>query len=316
MTDQYVTKHGLIFSSQTMLSGTGLEFAQSPQAVVFDNFIRVFFTSRYRDDDQWVSIPMSVDFDSELMAPISDARRVEFSKSVTGGFDEHGIFPFSPLKVGELLYSFTTGWRRMKSVPVETAIGLMISSDGGISFERHGTGPIVNRSLMEPFLVCDAQVVDWNSQFHMFYLFGTKWTDDPRTGAPERTYKIGHLVSDSIDQWPIGTGTPIIPEIIPLEAQALPSVSPNADGLEMVFCFRKSTDFRQGGPGSYDLGYASSIDGESWTRNDFFVKWGRTKFDSEMRCYPSFLDLANRRVVLYNGNSFGRFGFGMVSLWR
>ena len=70
-----------------------------------------------------------------------------------GCFDEHGIFPINVFRDGDRVLAYTTGWNRKVSVSADAAIGLAISHDDGLSFQRYGTGPVMAASLHEPFLV-------------------------------------------------------------------------------------------------------------------------------------------------------------------
>jgi hypothetical protein len=234
-----------------------------------------------------------------------------------GAFDEHGIFPFSPVVVGKDVWAYTCGWSRRVSVSVETGIGLAISTDNGATFQRMGDGPIMGPSLSEPFLVGDPFVAQFGNQFHMWYIYGTKWIVPLDSTTPERVYKIGHAVSiDGISF--TREGRPIIPDILgDTECQALPTVIFH-DGLyHMVFCYRHVTGFRSDSGRAYRLGYAWSSDLIHWTRNDdrLGLQAGLPgEWDGDMMCYPHLFQYEGKVYLLYNGNQFGRFGFGMATL--
>ena len=84
----------------------------------------------------------------------------------------------------------------------------------------------------------------------------------------------------------------------------------------MVFCFRHSSDFRHNSERGYKLGYASSKDLVSWVRDDAKLNLGLANegWDSEMMCYPHLFKMDNNIYLLYNGNNFGRYGFGAARL--
>ena len=92
-----------------------------------------------------------------------------------GCFDEHGIFPMNVLRHNDAVYGYICGWNRRVSVSVDTAIGLAISRDGGLTFQRIGDGPVLAASLHEPCLVGDGFVKVIDGEFHMWYIFGTGW---------------------------------------------------------------------------------------------------------------------------------------------
>jgi hypothetical protein len=305
----------LIFDVREWLGSPAVGvFAQSPQALVLDDAVRVYFSTRFRDDDGiWRSDVAFVEFSSDFSELVDEPQAGVIARGGLGCFDEHGIFPFSVVPVDKEIWAYTTGWSRRRSVPVETGIGLAVSRDFGRTFERHGAGPVLSSSLHEPFLVCDGLVREIDGQRLMWYVFGTDWTSDAATGAVERTYKIGVATStDGIDWTPAG-GVHAIPDRLGTsESQALPSVAAVGNELQMVFCYRETFDFRTNPSRSYRLGNAISQDGLKWMRDDSPVEFPRLEFDSEMRCYPHLVVVGDRRFLLYNGNEFGRWGFGVA----
>src|SRR5690606_42009093 len=60
------------------------------------------------------------------------------SSDLLGCFDEHGIFPMNVLRHRDIVYGYTCGWSRRVSVSVDTAIGLAVSHDEGLTFQRIG----------------------------------------------------------------------------------------------------------------------------------------------------------------------------------
>lgn len=84
----------------------------------------------------------------------------------------------------------------------------------------------------------------------------------------------------------------------------------------MLFCFRESFDFRATAGRGYRLGYASSTDLKRWTRDDSQAPplGPAGSWDSEMMCYPHLIESGGRVFALYNGNEFGKHGFGAAVL--
>ena len=62
--------------------------------------------------------------------------------------------------------------------------------------------------------------------------------------------------------------------------------------------------------------YAESPDGISWTRSPGApgLDVSDEGWDSQMVCYPFVLDHGGRRYMFYNGNGYGRTGFGVAVL--
>ena len=66
----------------------------------------------------------------------------------------------------------------------------------------------------------------------------------------------------------------------------------------------------------YRLGYAESIDGIKWIRkdNEMNLDVSKDDFDNEMICYSSVIEINGKLVMFYNGNGFGKTGFGYALL--
>src|SRR3989344_5544896 len=119
-------KIGKIFDpTEHKLPNNCLEFAQSPQALVFDDFVRIYFSTRAKDKNgNYISHIAFIDIDKEFknIKNISTKSVIELGK--LGHFDEHGIFPMNILREGNRILAYTAGWSRRVSVPIETSIGL------------------------------------------------------------------------------------------------------------------------------------------------------------------------------------------------
>jgi hypothetical protein len=311
-------KHGLIFNpTQYEWDKDFVGFAQSPQTLIFPSFVRIFFSTRIRDiSGKYISHIRYVDFSRDLRTVLSWSRHEVLGPGKRGCFDEHGVFPLNVLPVGEKIYGYTNGWARRVSVSVETGVGLVISENQGRSFKRYGDGPVLSASLHEPVLVGDAFVRKIGERFCMWYIFGTGWKVFVPGGVPERTYKISMATSDDGICWQ-KSGRGLIPDQLgPDECQALPTVLLINGRYHMVFCFRQSVDFRKNANNGYRLGYAWSDDGETWTRDDALggISLSRDGWDSKMMCYPHLFELDGQIHLLYNGNEFGRHGFGIATL--
>lgn len=314
-------KLGRIFDpSNNQLTKNIKEFAQSPQTIVFDNFVRVYFSTRSKDDmGAYLSHISFVDFDLDFKKIIGFSDKEIISLGQLGSFDEHGIFPISPFIDEGKIYAFTCGWSRRISVPVETGIGLVVSNNNGTSFERIGKGPIIGPSILEPILIGDAFVQKYDGVYHMWYIFGTKWIHSTESEPVARVYKIGHATSHDLLNWTKEEGRQIIKDVLNNdECQALPTVLKIDNTYHMYFCFREATDFRQNPERGYRLGYAYSNDLINWQRDDLngglFKSENKSDWDSEMMCYPHIFKVKEKVFLLYNGNEFGKYGFGIAEL--
>lgn len=313
-------RRGLIFEpAQHALPLHSVGYAQSPQALVLADRVRVFFSTRERDaTGKYLSHVAFADFDRGMKRILGVNRATVIGLGGLGCFDEHGIFPFHVFDDGGRVLAYTTGWNRKVSVSADAAIGLAISHDGGLSFQRHGTGPVMAATLHEPFLVGDAFVIRHGGTYRMWYIFGQRWVRQAEHTAPDRVYKIAYAASDDGIAWR-RDGQPIIADRINAdECQALPTVI-HIDGMwHMFFCYRRAFGFRDQADAAYRIGHASSTDLLHWTRDDDaggFDAPGK-EWDAQMQCYPHVFECDGSIYMLYNGNEFGRHGFGLAVLDR
>jgi hypothetical protein len=314
-------KLGKIFDPTNFrLANDCYEYAQSPQALVFDNYVRIYFSTRERDpvNDKYLSHISFVDVEKNLKEIINVSSHSVIELGKLGCYDEHGIFPLNVLRNEDKVLGYIGGWNRRVSVSVDTSIGLAISHDNGFTFQRIGDGPVLASSLHEPFLVGDPFVTIFEKRFYMWYIFGIQWKKFAKDQPPDRIYKIGYATSDDGIIWhKKEEGRQIITDRLGKdESQAMPTVAYFNGRYHMFFCYRQSFDFRKNKYRSYRIGFAYSDDLINWIRNDKAAGIDVTEgcWDSDMLCYPRVFHCDSRIYMLYNGNEFGRFGFGLAVL--
>jgi hypothetical protein len=310
-------KLGLVFDPSKIEGRHWLkEFAQAPATLVFDDFVRVYFSCRPPADAQgrYVSRSAWVDLDRADLFKVRElAPEPILPLGGLGEFDEFGIYPVSVIREGSLVRAYYAGWTRCESVPFNTAIGGAISHDGGRSFEKLGNGPVLSYSPDEPFVLSGPKVRRFGGRYQLFYIAGRKWK--PVDGRPEPVYKIRMATSEDGVHWIKGGRDLIESRIEEDEAQASPDVFFAHGKYHMFFCYRYSSHFR-GRTHGYRIGYASSIDLLNWVRDDTRagIDVSDEGWDSEMISYPHVFELDGRTYMAYLGNQVGRQGFGLAVL--
>jgi predicted GH43/DUF377 family glycosyl hydrolase len=290
--------------------------SQSPSTIVFDNFIRVFFSCRPypSDNGQYVSYTTYLDLDKkDLTQIINVANQPIMELGELGTFDEFAIYPTSVIENDDKLLLYYAGWTRLQSIPYTVSIGLAISDNKGKSFTRYSKGPILTNSSLEPFELSGPKIRKINNKWFMYYLAGEKWHTP--SDRPESLYKIRLALSDVGINW-VKLNKDIIPSKLEEgECQAGPDVFFKDNQYHMYFSYRHSFDYRNKNRG-YRIGYAYSDNAIDWVRDDLKAGIGLSDkgWDSEMQHYPHIFEVEGQYYMVYNGNDFGRYGLGLAKL--
>jgi hypothetical protein len=276
----------------------------TPTAFAVSDRIRILFAPR---DAAGRSIPSRIDIRGEPPWDVIDIGEQPIMElGELGTFDDDGIMPCSVVAHDGRLYLYYVGWNRSVSVPYRNAIGVAVSDDHGLSFARMFPGAVVDRNREEPFFTASPHVLVEGGRWRLWYASTIGYVQSH--GRPEPIYVLKDAVSQNGVDWH-RPNRRILPQLHPEEAQARPCVLKGEDGYRMWYCYRGSRDFRNGSD-SYRIGYATSLDGEAWTRRDeqAGLGSGRPGLDARMQTYPNLLRHEGRLHLFYNGDGFGSAG--------
>lgn len=295
-----------------------LGFAQAPNAVIFDDYVRVYFCCRPAPDSnkQFVSYCAFVDLDRrDLFKVVNLCRAPIMSLGDVGAFDEFGTYPVSVMRDGDDMVAVYGGWTRCESVPFNISLGMARSRDGGVSFTKLGPGPVLSFSPDEPFVVTSPKVRKYGEQWVLAYTAGRRWILD-HDGRPEIIYKLRLATSADGVHWTKLNRDIVDSRLGEDEAQACPDIVYANGRYHMHFCYRRGLDFRTNVGGSYRIGYAWSTNLKEWHRDDSQVDLDVSSdgWDSEMVAYPAVFELDGQTYMLYAGNGNGKTGFGLAVL--
>ena len=310
-------KLGKVFTPQDVHGRSWLkEFAQAPATLVFNDFVRVYFSCRplMDHDGKYVSYSAYVDLDrADLFKVLRVSEQPIFSLGNVGEFDEFGTYPVSVIRHGEEVRAYYAGWTRCESVPFNVAIGSAISLDQGETFTKLGNGPVLSYSPDEPFVISGPKIRHFNAVWYLWYIAGRKWKVVADKAEP--VYKIRMATSQNGIHWTKLNKDLIESRIEEDEAQASPDVFYANGRYHMFFCYRYSSHYR-GKVNGYRIGYASSSNLTNWVRDDAKagIDVSEQGWDAEMISYPHVFDLDGKTYMAYLGNQVGKFGFGLAVL--
>ena len=300
-------KEGLIYCSDKYQTG----YAQLPFIdAINDKTWRIYFSTRTKDI---ISYPFYIDVEAENpknIIKIYDEPILELGEY--GTFDDNGITISSIITVENKKYLYYIGWNKRVSVSYALNIGIAVSKDGGNTFKKLFNGPIIDRSKYDAIFSTAPCVIKDNNKFKMWYVSCLRW--EIINGKTEPVYVIKYSESDNGIDWEINNQICIDSEY---EGEALgrPWVIKEDGIYKMWFSSRGSVGYREKDGQHYMITYAESDNGTDWVRKPekFNLKTSSQGWDSEMMEYCSVFSFSGKNYMLYNGNGFGKTGFGLAT---
>jgi hypothetical protein len=268
---------------------------------VSGDLVRVYFSSR---DSQNRS---SIGFVELGLGDSGTVRRLSESPVLApgerGAFDDSGVsLGWIVQDQGELLLYYV-GWNLGVTVPFRNSIGLARSADGE-RFDRVSKAPVLDRSQQDPFSLSYPCVLhegpgDWK----MWYGSNLSWGP----GHSDMVHVIKVARSSDGLRWSPGEGACLEANGPRESAFSRPCVLREGNLYRMWYSFRGS---------AYRIGYAESPDGMRWNRSDDVAGLGPSLsgWDSESVEYPFVFRHGGALFMFYNGNAYGRDGFGLAVL--
>lgn len=305
-------KKGLIFKPDNNYDWM-LSHAQVPIAEkLSDDVLRIYFGTRDKSN-RTVTTFIGVEADNPQNVLYVHDRPV-LGLGQLGCFDDSGAMPSWIVNHEEALQLYYIGWNTSTTVPYRNSIGLAISKDAGKSFTRLYDGPIMDRTHNEPHFCATPCVLIVQGIWKMWYLSCVKW--EVHNGKSEPYYNIKYAESKDGIHWN-RRRIVCIDFKSPDEAGIVrPCVIKEDNLYKMWYSYRSIKDYRTNKKYSYRIGYAESSNGKEWTRKDELVGIDVSVdgWDSMMIAYPFVYVHNGIKYMLYNGNGFGRSGFGYAVL--
>ncbi|MFO1321950.1 MAG: hypothetical protein U1F52_20280 [Burkholderiales bacterium] len=270
---------------------------------------RVYFSPRDRRNrghGAWLDIDMRRPTRVERLC-----ERPVLEPGALGCFDDSGALPNSLVTVGGRKRLYYTGINLGVTVKIRNAIGLAEWNEASERFERLFEGPVIDRTREHPHFVATPEV-HYDGRYRAWFTSCVRWTEEAE--GPKHHYRLEYAESEDGIVWD-RPGTVAVDFRDAHEyALGVPRVIRDGDLHRMWFCSRATASYP-----TYRIRYAESHDGRQWIRRDEIVGidvGAGDAWDAEMICYPFVFDHGGDRYMLYNGNGYGRTGFGIAVLER
>lgn len=258
---------------------------------------RIYFSSRdITNRSRPFSIDMNINFPLETFGlskePILDLGEL-------GCYDDSGVMPTCIYNVGDDKYMIFNGWSLGLNVPFYSFNGLAKEvSDKFVKQSRYPN--VLSRSSSDPISTFSPFVLYDEGKWKMWYVSLIRWSQDKK-----HYYHIKYAESFDGINW-----TPKNHVCIDFESKsefaiARPCVIKVKDHYKMWYSYRGD---------KYRIGYAESSDGLVWNRMDSYsgLSVSDDGWDSEMVEYAYVFGHKGKLYMLYNGNDYGKSGFGIA----
>jgi len=265
-----------------------------------DDAFRVYFSSRDSKNRSHISY-IDMKYENGAFTVFNECKKPVLSPGGPGYFDESGVSLACIVERDGREFVYYLGWTLGATVPWYNSIGVAELSKDGETAVKLYKAPIYSRSEYDPISLSYPFLHPTEKGYNIYYGTNKSWGKEKET--------MDHVImlaysEDGINFQP--TGRNIIEPVDKTEyAFSRPYVFVENDVWKMYYSFRGE---------KYRIGYAESTDGINWKRNDkdVGISVSEDGWDSEMICYPCLFSHDDKLFMTYNGNDYGRNGFGIA----
>lgn len=295
-------KEGLIVSPEKFKLNWWNSFGMDPCSLHLKKDIyRIFFCGRNKKNVSQIGY---VDYDIIKFKILAVSKKPVLTPGSLGSFDDNGVTASCVIKLKSKIYLYYIGWKPKSTTRYSLMTGLAVSKNLGKTFKRFSKAPILKLTDKEPYSILTAPyVLKKGSKWMMWYVSCNRWVNE---NYP--IYDIKIATSNNGFIWK-QKGLTAIKLKSGERAAARPFVYYEKNKFKMYYCYEKIV-------GDYRIGYAESRNGYKWKRMDHLsgIKKSKIKgdWDNEMIAYPHLIIHKGKKYMLYNGNTYGKDGFGLA----
>ncbi|QDM33306.1 hypothetical protein FNL55_19530 [Tardiphaga sp. vice352] len=298
------SKRGLVYTPAIAEFSHG----SHPCAVHYkDDVFVVAFTSRDASSRSHVYLSYATVADGEMT--MLGPPKLALGPGPAGYFDCDGVISVSIVTHRDRHYLYYVGWQNLPDTLWICDTGRAILDLDALTLTKEFLGPVLGRDKSNPLFAAGTAFHVVGDRWRTWYNSGVSWTKT-ETGWLHH-YGIHHAHSEDGIDWTCDPGL-CLPFADEYEyAFGRPCVVAQDGVYYMWFAHRATQQMA-----TYRIGFAWSRDGYSWNRNDAIsgIDVAPDGWDSEMICYPYVFEHQDRFYMLYNGNGYGRTGFGLATL--
>lgn len=294
-------KLGVIFCPENQWDWMFSHAANPVAEFLHDDLFRIYFSCRDQMNRSSIAY-----IDINIMDPfriITISTSPVISYGIPGCFDDSGASMGCIVKNSDKRYLYYLGWNLGMTVPWRNSIGLATQESTSNEFKRYSPAPIVDRHHVDPFSISYPWVLCDEGKWKMWYGSNLTWGKEQADMAHVIKYAESH---DGI-HWHREGNIAINFQNQNEYALSKPCILKEGGTYKMWYSYRGN---------HYRIGYAESTDGIFWIRkdNEVGIDVSSKGWDSDSIAYPCVFDHKGLRYMLYNGNGYGKTGFGIAVL--
>jgi len=296
-------KKGILFNPSSQIKWAVNSALQPTPLVINENLVRMYCGMRDAEGISRVGfVEIARQDDKLIVTKVSDEPVLSIGKP--GTFDDNGVVPSAIVQRGSEIFMYYAGYQIVKNVRFLVLGGLAISNDGGLTFKRYKNTPVLERTDNEFLFRVVHTVLFDKEKWCAWYGGGSHFQVEGEKSFP--VYDIRYMESDDGIKFP-DQGSVVLQNETKEYRVGRPFVIKSREQYLMFFG-ASTPDI------PYRLAYATSNDGKNWERKKIDIPYASGDFDSDMSAYPSIVELQGRTYLIYNGNEYGKYGFGYAEL--
>ena len=277
--------------------------ASNPLPIYLEGDVyRVFYSGRDSENKSSVGY---VDIDIVSNKVVKEKSGLIFKYGSPDSFYSHGVSIGNMYESNNEKYILFMGWNIRNNEHWRGDVGRLrlINNE---HLEIIPNTPFMTTDLYDQVSLSYPFVVFHEGIYKMWYGSTLTWSSE----NGEMIHVINYATSSDGENWK-KHGLAIPYELGVAQAFSRPTVIINEEGYHMWYSYRSGTGEK------YRIGYSFSEDGQNWVRkhDEAGIDVSESGWDSEMICYPFVLEHKGERYMLYNGNQYGKEGFG-IAKWK
>jgi hypothetical protein len=279
-----------------------ISHASNPLAVhLGGDIFRIFYSGRNKDNKSSISF---VDIDILKKQIVYDPKKAIFRFGKPDSFYSHGVSIGNLYEEKGHKYILFMGWQIRNNEHWRGDIGKLELIDNK-KLKLCSETPFMTIDAEDPISLSYPWVVYTERGYKMWYGSTKNWTSENKEMIHVLKYAT-FTEGGGIEK----KGIAIPYKLGVAQAFSRPTVIIDKEGYHMWYSYRDGMGTK------YRIGYSKSSDGIAWENklDEVGISVSETGWDSDMICYPFIFDHDGERYMLYNGNDYGKMGFGLAKL--